>query len=258
MLSCVVVAVSALLLVASCSPSEPAAQPALTATPWPTLPSPSTPPYIPDGFENLPVPTQIQKTTAVCPEDRENAGLRYQYDPDQATGQQAIPIYCGKPATPPAEHRLLTAWMAERDPDGIDRLYTDTILHDYDGLAENPRLAIWCDGDALMASISVGEGRVVPTPAKRPLVEMIYRFGDWNEPELTGPSFWRHWVGDNDSGAYTVLEEMPNAVVDFVWALRRYRQVSFSVESTSGTNTLHFDLFGANWDVGPVLRECSR
>ncbi len=257
----IAVAASALLVFASCGPSQTATTPTAQPTWPPPIHTPSetglaveySPTY---SSTPIPFPTPIRNATAVCPEDRVNAGLRYQFDPDLFAEQEALLGYCGKPATPPAEHRPRSAWAVERGPDGIDRPYTDTILHNYHGVAENPRLTIWCDDGVLMAAISVGEDRVVPTPTNSPFVKIAFVFGDWDEPELSGPSFWEGWVGDNDSGAYTEIEQLPGMEVDFVWALRRYDRASFNIASASGVNTIHFDLAGADRDVGPVLREC--
>ena len=219
-------------------------------------------------------PTAVSEVSATCPESRERAGLRFQYDPAEMAREEALIreemgedmferyigeggvadfLHCGELVTTTPERVPESAWTVDRGRDGVDRPYTDTILHDYFGLRENPKLAVWCDEGELLVAISVGTGRIIPTNG--PFVELGYQFGNWGEAEASGPYFEQDWLGDNRTGAYAGLP--PGSQSEFVRALRRYEQVSFAILSAGdGINTVHFDLTGVDRDVGPVLQEC--
>ena len=218
--------------------------------------------------------TAGSEVSAVCPDNRERAGLTYRYDPAEMATEEALFredlgddffekyigeggmaefLHCGELEATTSERVPESAWTVDRGRDGVDRPYTDTILHDYFGLSENPKLAVWCDESELLVAISVGTGRIIPTNG--PFVELGYQFGNWGETEASGPYFEQDWLGDSRTGAYAGLP--PGSQSEFVRALRRYNQVSFAILSAGdGISTATFDLTGVDRDVEPVLQEC--
>ena len=195
-----------------------------------------------------PEPT-LRMSTGVCPSERENAGLEYEFDMDKMLRMDAIDKFCG----PVPVSSWETGYEVDELTDTLT-LYVWTIAttHDLQVSGQAPTLLFACESGAgriwdlrieawLGTYVSEQYGIGVP---------VAYRFDD-------RPIIRQNWKDDVDDYSallkndQTKMREFVNSVLDADKLVFRAWQYD---ESEIGTMT--FDLVGAEQDVLPVLREC--